>query len=171
MSSHLATTPRGTDRSVAARDHLWMHFTRHAPFDAGDDVPVIVRGEGARIWDSRGREYIDGLAGLFTVQVGHGRTELGGRRRQASTLGFFPLWSYAHPAAIDLAERLAHEAPGDLDRVFFTTSGSEAVETAWKLAKAYYKRTGRPGKHKVVSRSIAYHGTTHGALSITGIRG
>ncbi|WP_380173542.1 aspartate aminotransferase family protein [Kineococcus sp. DHX-1] len=172
MSSHLATTPRGTDRSVAARDHLWMHFTRHAPFDAGDDVPVIVRGEGARIWDSRGREYIDGLAGLFTVQVGHGRTELAeAAARQASTLGFFPLWSYAHPAAIDLAERLAHEAPGDLDRVFFTTSGSEAVETAWKLAKAYYKRTGKPGKHKVVSRSIAYHGTTHGALSITGIPG
>ncbi len=172
MSSHLATTPRGTDRSVAARDHLWMHFTRHAPFDAGDDVPVIVRGEGARIWDSRGREYLDGLAGLFTVQVGHGRTELAqAAAEQASTLGFFPLWSYAHPAAIDLAERLAHEAPGDLDRVFFTTSGSEAVETAWKLAKAYYKRTGKPGKHKVVSRSIAYHGTTHGALSITGIPG
>ncbi|MGI4896456.1 MAG: aspartate aminotransferase family protein [Janthinobacterium lividum] len=166
------TTPRGTARSDAARDHLWMHFTRHSGFEAGAEVPIIVRGEGHRIWDSAGKEYIDGLAGLFTVQVGHGRSELAeAAARQASTLGFFPLWSYAHPAAIDLAERLAHEAPGDLNRVFFTTSGSEAVETAWKLAKAYFKRVGKPTKHKVVSRSIAYHGTTHGALSITGIPG
>ncbi|WP_432564090.1 aspartate aminotransferase family protein [Kineococcus sp. SYSU DK003] len=170
MSSPTATTPRGTDRSAAARDHLWMHFTAHAPYERGEEVPVIVRGQGARIWDQHGREYLDGLAGLFAVQVGHGRAELAeAAARQATTLEFFPLWSYAHPAAIDLAERLAHEAPGDLDRVFFTNSGSEAVETAWKLAKAYFARVGKPGKRKVVSRSIAYHGTTQGALSITGL--
>lgn len=164
------TTPRGTDRADAARDHLWMHFSRHAPFREGARVPIIVRGEGHRIWDSHGKEYVDGLAGLFTVQVGHGRAELAeAAAKQAGTLSFFPLWSYAHPPAIDLAERLAHEAPGDLNRVFFTTSGSEAVETAWKLAKAYFKRVGKPTKHKVVSRAIAYHGTTAGALSITGI--
>ena len=164
------TTPRGTLRTDAARDHLWMHFTRHSTYEQGGHVPVIVRGEGHKIWDAQGREYIDGLAGLFTVQVGHGRTELAeAAAKQASELAFFPLWSYAHPAAIDLAERLAHEAPGDLNRVFFTTGGGEAVESAWKLAKQYWKLMGKPTKHKVISRSVAYHGTPQGALSITGI--
>ena len=167
---HGTTTPRGTERTDAARDHLWMHFTRHSTYEQGGQVPVIVRGEGHKIWDAQGREYIDGLAGLFTVQVGHGRTELAeAAAKQASQLAFFPLWSYAHPAAIDLAERLAHEAPGDLNRVFFTTGGGEAVETAWKLAKQYWKLMGKPTKHKVISRSVAYHGTPQGALSITGI--
>lgn len=165
-----STTPRGTARTDAARDHLWMHFTRHSTYEQGGQVPIIVRGEGHKIWDAQGREYIDGLSGLFTVQVGHGRTELAeAAAKQAEQLAFFPLWSYAHPAAIDLAERLAHEAPGDLNRVFFTTGGGEAVETAWKLAKQYYKLVGKPGKHKVISRHVAYHGTPQGALSITGI--
>ncbi|WP_066582026.1 aspartate aminotransferase family protein [Cellulomonas timonensis] len=163
-----STTPRGTLRADAARSHLWGHFTRQSAWDGG--VPTIVRGEGHHIWDDTGRRYIDGLSGLFVVQVGHGRAELAERaRQQASELAFFPLWSYAHPQAIDLAERLASHAPGDLNRVFFTTSGSEAVETAWKLAKQYWKLQGRPGKHKVISRAVAYHGTTHGALSITGL--
>ncbi len=164
------TTPRGTHREDAARDHLWMHFTRHSVYEGGGHVPIIVRGEGAKIYDANGKEYIDGLAGLFTVQVGHGRTELAeAAAKQAAELAFFPLWSYAHPMAIDLAERLAHEAPGDLNRVFFTTGGGEAVESAWKLAKQYYKLIGKPTKHKVISRSVAYHGTPQGALSITGI--
>ena len=165
-----STTPRGTARTDAARDHLWMHFTRHSTYEQGGQVPIIVRGEGHKIWDAQGREYIDGLSGLFTVQVGHGRAELAeAAAKQAEQLAFFPLWSYAHPAAIDLAERLAHEAPGDLNRVFFTTGGGEAVETAWKLAKQYYKLVGKPSKHKVISRHVAYHGTPQGALSITGI--
>jgi adenosylmethionine-8-amino-7-oxononanoate aminotransferase len=165
-----STTPSGTDRADAARDHLWMHFTRHSSFTDGAAPPIIVRGEGCRVWDAAGREYLDGLAGLFVVQVGHGRRELAEvAAKQAEQLAFFPLWSYAHPAAIDLAERLAHHAPGDLNRVFFTTGGGEAVETAWKLAKQYFKLTGRPGKTKVISRSIAYHGTPQGALAITGI--
>ncbi|XVX22134.1 aspartate aminotransferase family protein [Actinomycetota bacterium] len=169
-------TPKGTLHSEAARDHLWMHFTRHSVFEQGDDgglghsVPIIVRGEGHKVFDDRGNEYIDGLAGLFTNQVGHGRTEIAeAMARQAGTLGFFPLWSYAHPPAIELAERLSDLAPGELNRVFFTTGGGEAVETAWKLAKQYFKLTGKPGKHKVISRSVAYHGTPQGALSITGI--
>ncbi|HET9656100.1 MAG TPA: aspartate aminotransferase family protein [Kineosporiaceae bacterium] len=161
----------GADRLAdSARDHLWMHFTRHSTYETGGHVPVIVRGEGAYIWDDQGRRYLDGLAGLFTVQVGHGRQELAdAAAAQARELAYFPLWSYAHPRAIELAERLAGYAPGDLNRVFFTTGGGEAVESAWKLAKQYWKLAGKPTKHKVISRSIAYHGTPQGALSITGI--
>ncbi len=169
-------TATGKLYSEAARDHLWMHFTRHSVFEdpgsggLGHSVPIIVRGEGWRIWDDRGKEYIDGLAGLFVNNVGHGRTEIAeAMMKQASELAFFPLWSYAHPRAIELAERLAHHAPGDLNRVFFTTGGGEAVESAWKLAKQYFKLVGKPTKHKVISRSVAYHGTPQGALSITGI--
>ncbi|MDQ3664593.1 MAG: aspartate aminotransferase family protein [Actinomycetota bacterium] len=160
------------DHSVlqrAAHDHLWMHFTRHSSYQSAD-IPTIVRGDGAYIYDSLGRRYLDGLAGLFVVQVGHGRTELAeAAAKQASELAFFPLWSYAHPTAIELAERLAGYAPGDLNRVFFTTGGGEAVESAWKLAKQYFKLIGKPTKHKVISRAIAYHGTPQGALSITGL--
>ena len=153
-----------------ARRHLWMHFTRHSAYMEGADVPVITRGEGAYVYDSRGRRIIDGLAGLFTCMVGHGRQELADiSAKQMAQLEYFPLWSYAHPNAINLAERLASYAPGDLNRVFFTASGSEAVESAWKLAKQYFKMTGHPLKTKVIGRYLAYHGTTQGALSITGI--
>jgi adenosylmethionine-8-amino-7-oxononanoate aminotransferase len=152
-------------------DHLWLHFTRHSTADDAA-VPTIVRGEGAYIWDAQGRRYLDGLAGLFAVQVGHGREELAqAAARQTRELAYFPLWSHAHPASIELADRLAAQAPGELNRVFFTVSGGESVETAWKLAKQYFKRIGKPGKHKVISRSQAYHGTSQGALSISGLPG
>ena len=158
------------DYQAAGRDHLWLHFTRHSTYENGGEMPLIVKGEGHKIWDSHGREYIDGLAGLFVVQVGHGRDELAeAAARQAKELAFFPLWSFAHPRAVELADRIAAMAPGDLNRVFFTTGGGEAVESAWKLAKQYYKLTGKPNKHKVISRAVAYHGTPQGALSITGI--
>ena len=158
------------DYQSAGRDHLWLHFTRHSTYENGGEMPLIVKGEGHKIWDSHGREYIDGLAGLFVVQVGHGREELAeAAAKQAKELAFFPLWSFAHPRAVELADRIASMAPGDLNRVFFTTGGGEAVESAWKLAKQYFKMTGKPNKHKVISRAVAYHGTPQGALSITGI--
>jgi adenosylmethionine-8-amino-7-oxononanoate aminotransferase len=153
----------------AAKDHLWMHFTQYHRYQ-DRDVPIIVRGEGAYIYDSHGKRYLDALAGLFVNQLGHGRTDLAqAAAEQASTLAFHPLWSYAHPTAIELADTLASKTPGDLNRVFFTSGGGEAVETAWKLAKNFFRLTGKPMKHKVISRAVAYHGTTHGALSITGI--
>jgi adenosylmethionine-8-amino-7-oxononanoate aminotransferase len=153
----------------AAKDHLWMHFTRHGAY-ADADVPVIVRGEGVHLYDAQGKRYLDGLAGLFVSQLGHGRTDLAdAAAAQARELAFMPLWSYAHPPAIELAEKVAGHAPGDLNKVFFTSGGGEAVESAWKLAKNYFKLTGKPMKHKVISRAIAYHGTTQGALSITGL--
>ncbi|MBV9592844.1 MAG: aspartate aminotransferase family protein [Actinobacteria bacterium] len=155
--------------SAKAREHLWMHFTKLSSY-ANSPIPTIVRGDGAYIYDVNGKRYLDGLAGLFVVQVGHGRVELAeAAYKQASELAFFPLWSYAHPQAIELADRLADYAPGDLNKVFFTTGGGEAVETAWKLAKQYFKLAGKPMKHKVISRYVAYHGTPQGALSITGI--
>ncbi|MDR8414176.1 aspartate aminotransferase family protein [Nonomuraea sp. 3-1Str] len=162
-------TQPDNDINKAAQDHLWLHFTRHSAYQQAE-IPTIVRGEGSYIYDIHGKRYLDGLAGLFVVQAGHGRSELAeAAAKQAQELAFFPLWSYAHPKAVELAERLAALAPGELNRVFFTTGGGEAVETAWKLAKQYFKLTGKPLKHKVISRQIAYHGTPQGALSITGI--
>jgi adenosylmethionine-8-amino-7-oxononanoate aminotransferase len=153
----------------AAKRNLWLHFTRHAGY-ADNDIPIIVRGEGQYVFDQHGKRYLDGLAGLFVSQIGHGRTDVAeAGARQASELAYFPLWSYAHPRAVELAERLASYAPGDLNRVFFTTSGSEAVESAWKLAKQYFRLTGEPTRYKVLSRYIAYHGTSLGALAITGL--
>lgn len=170
-AAEAADTAESRARQQAARDHLWMHFTRHSTYDT-HPVPTIVRGDGVHVWDEAGNRYLDGLAGLFVVQAGHGRTELAeAAAKQAAELAYFPLWSYAHPTAIDLAARLADYAPGDLDKVFFTTGGGEAVESAWKLAKQYFKLTGKPTKHKVISRAIAYHGTPQGALSITGLPG
>jgi len=154
-----------------AKRHLWLHFTRMSSY-ATSDMPVIVRGEGEYVYDQYGKRYLDGLAGLFVSQIGHGRTEVAeAAAKQASELAYFPLWSYAHPQAIQLADRLAAMAPGDLNRVFFTTSGSEAVESAWKLAKQYFKIIGQPDRYKVLSRTIAYHGTSMGALAITGLPG
>jgi len=153
----------------AAKRNLWLHFTRMSAYE-DNDVPVIVRGSGAYVYDQHGRRYLDGLSGLFVTQVGHGRTEIAeAGARQAAELAYFPLWSYAHPKAIELAARLAELAPGPLNRVFSTTSGSEAVESAWKLAKQYFKLTGQPGRYKVISRDIAYHGTSMGALAVTGL--
>jgi adenosylmethionine-8-amino-7-oxononanoate aminotransferase len=173
ISSQLPRTePDLESLQKSAHEHLWMHFTQMGDYLPDLEVPVIVRGSGAYVYDARGKRYLDGLAGLFVSQVGHGRLELAeAAAKQASQLAFFPIWSYAHPNAIQLAERVAGYAPGDLNRVFFTTGGGEAVESAWKVAKQYYKMTGRPLKHKVISRAIAYHGTTQGALSITGLPG
>ncbi|RAY16777.1 aspartate aminotransferase family protein [Actinomadura craniellae] len=164
--------PHSIDRQqAAARDHLWLHFSRMGSYESAE-IPVIVRGEGAYFYDARGRRYLDGLSGLFVSQLGHGRADLvEAAMTQAKDLAYMPLWAYAHPAAIDLAEQVAALAPGDLNKVFFTSGGSEAVESAWKLAKNYFKLVGKPLKHKVISRRIAYHGTTQGALSVTGLPG
>ena len=150
-------------------EHLWLHYSRLAD-ETGDDLVVIERGEGAYVWDTQGRRYLDGLAGLFVVQVGHGRKELAqAAADQAEKLAFFPLWTYAHPTAIELADRLVELAPGDLNRVFLTTGGGEAVETAWKLAVQYFAEIGQPERIKVVARRTAYHGSNIGALNITGL--
>ncbi len=137
---------------------------------ADADVPVIVRGEGCYVYDEHGKRYLDGLSALYCVNIGHGRTGARrGRGRAVDELGFYTNWSYAHPPAIELATRIAELAPGNLNRVFFTSGGSESVESAWKLAKAYHKANGEPLRHKLVSRKLAYHGVSMGALTATGL--
>ena len=150
----------------AARDHLWLHFTRMG----GQDAPIIMRGEGCYLEDSNGRRYLDALAGLFAVQVGYSHGEEMGQAalEQMRELPFYTNWSYAHPRAIELAHEIAQLTPGDLNRVFFVSGGSEAVESAWKLARQYHAARGER-RWKAVGRRVAYHGTTMGALSINGI--
>ena len=163
-------TPEDLDQVDAlSRRHIWGHFTRLAGAQR-DGLPIIERGEGAYVYDAAGRKFLDGLSGLFTVNIGHGRTELAeAARAQTEKLAYFPLWSYTTEPAARLAGRLAELAPGDLNRVFFTTGGGEAVESAWKLAIQYFAAIGQPSRRKVISRDYAYHGTSLGALSITGI--
>ena len=162
--------PVGATLQEQARRHLWMHFTRMGEYSDTQEIPIIVRGEGCYVYDEHGNRYLDGLASLFCSNIGHGRADVAqAGADQAKELGYFSSWSYAHPPTIELATRIAGLAPGDLNRVFFTNSGSEAVETALKLSRQYHKLTGHPNKYKVIAREISYHGTTLGALSATGI--
>jgi adenosylmethionine-8-amino-7-oxononanoate aminotransferase len=164
-----STAGASGDLQVLAKRHLWMHFTRMGAYD-DHEVPVIERGEGCYVYDTHGKRYLDGLSALYCVNIGHGRAELGeAAAEQAKRLGFYTNWSYAHPPSIELAARIAALAPGDLNRVFFVSGGSEAVESAWKLAKAYHAACGEPRRHKIVSRYLAYHGTSMGALTATGL--
>src|SRR6476620_9730892 len=155
-----------TDLRALARDHLWLHFTRMHDYEP----PVIVRGEGCYLWDDTGKRYLDALAGLFSVNIGYSYGEEIGQAAlaQMRELPFYTNWSYAHPRAIELATELARLAPEHINRAFFVSGGSEAVESAWKLARQYHAARGER-RWKAVSRRTAYHGTTMGALSINGI--
>jgi adenosylmethionine-8-amino-7-oxononanoate aminotransferase len=188
-----ATGMSADELQKAARDHLWLHFTRMSGFLETEDVPIMVRGDGCYLEDVNGKRYLDALAGLFAVNIGYGFGEEIGEAAaaQLKELPFYTNWNYAHPRAIELAAEVASLAPGDLNRVFFCSGGSEAVESAWKLARQFYEARSehrrveaiermaageRIERHypserrwKAVSRRIAYHGTTMGALSINGI--
>ena len=169
----MATTEQSeTTLQELAKRHLWMHFSRMGSYQDGAEIPIITRGEGCHVWDQHGRKFFDGLSALFCVNIGHGRHDVAqAGAEQAKELGFFTNWSYAHPRSIELAARIADLTPGDLNRVFFTSGGSEAVETAIKLSRQFHKLTGNPNKTKIIARDIAYHGTTLGALTATGITG
>jgi adenosylmethionine-8-amino-7-oxononanoate aminotransferase len=159
------------DLQKAAKEHLWMHFTRMGGYDTAD-VPIIIRGEGCYLEDVDGKRYLDALAGLFSVNIGYSFGDEIGQAalEQMRELPFYTNWSYAHPRAIELASEIASLAPGELNRVFFCSGGSEAVESAWKLARQYYRLNGS-GEHryKAIARHVAYHGTTFGALTLNGI--
>ncbi len=154
-----------TPRQEAAARHLWPHFAR-----VGEAGTVFVRGEGCLLWDEAGKRYLDALSTLFCVNAGHGRAEIArAGARQAEELAYATTWGTSHPPAVELAERVAGLAPGALNRVFFTSGGSESVESALKLSRAYHRLRGEPTRVKVVARELAYHGTTMGALSLTGL--
>ncbi len=157
------------DLQQAARDHLWLHFTRMSAY-ADAEVPIIVRGDGCYLEDSHGKRFLDALAGLFAVQIGYSHGEEVGQAalEQMRELPFYTNWSYAHPRAIELAHEVAQLTPGDLNRVFFVSGGSEAIEAAWKLARQFHAARGER-RWKAIGRRTAYHGTTFGALSINGI--
>ncbi len=174
----MATTPQyvtqteergASSLQEKAKRHLWMHFTRMSAYDHAE-VPILVKGDGCYVYDEHGKRYLDGLSALFCVNAGHGRAEIAdAMAAQAKELAFFTNWSYAHPQAIELAARVAGLAPEHMNRVFFTSGGSEAVESALKLCRTYHKQKGEPGRYKLIAREIAYHGTTMGALTATGI--
>src|ERR1044072_426716 len=157
-----------TDLRSAAREHLWLHFTRMHDYEP----PVIVRGGGCYLWDHTGKKYLGALAGLFSVNIGYSYGEEIGQAAlaQMRELPFYTNWSYAHPRAIELATELARLAPEHINRAFFVSGGSEAVESAWKLARQYHSARGER-RWKAIARRTAYHGTTMGALSINGIAG
>jgi len=169
MTASPATTLSPAELQRAARDHLWLHFTRMAGYQERE-IPIIVRGDGCHLEDANGKRYLDALAGLFAVQIGYGYGQEMGEAAAAQMreLPFYTNWSYAHPRAIELAAEVASLAPGDLNKVFFVSGGSEAVESAWKLARQYHSVRGER-RWKAISRNLAYHGTTMGALSINGI--
>lgn len=167
--AEVPTTPSASRLQREARPHLWQHFGG-PPLEDSPGPLMIERGEGCHVWDTSGKRYLDAMAGIYAVQVGHGRRELAeAAAQQASKLAFYPIWTHTHPPAAQLAKRIAGLAPGDLDLVFFTTGGGEAVESAWKLAHQYFSLLGQPERTKVIARRNGYHGTTLGALSITGV--
>lgn len=167
-SGAVPPTESSEHQKLALR-HLWMHFTRMGSY-VGHQIPIITRGEGCYVYDEHGKRYLDGLSALFCVNAGHGRAELAdAAAKQAKELAFYTNWSYAHPRAIELAARIASLAPADLNRVFFTSGGSEAVESAWKLARNYHRMRGEGTRTKLIARELAYHGTTLGALAATGV--
>ena len=150
-------------------ENLWPHF---APLSAtaGDGARTMVRGEGVYLTDDKGRRYTDLLSALYCVNAGHGRTEIGqAMARQAAELGFYPGWGTVTPPVAELARRVTALAPPGFNRVFFTSGGSDSVDAAWKLTRQYHRRRGNPAKTKIVARQGAYHGTTLGALSVTGV--
>src|SRR3954454_2453876 len=156
-----------------AHRHLLMHFARNGAFGPGGNrLLVLERGEGSYVFDTDGKRYLDGLSSLFCCQIGYsfGEEMAAVAGEQMSTLAFNTNWGTPHPPAIRLAAALAERAPGDINRVFFTSGGSESVETAWKIVRQHYLAKGEPQRTKAIAREIAYHGVTLGALSFTGVR-
>jgi adenosylmethionine-8-amino-7-oxononanoate aminotransferase len=160
---------RGEQLQASAHAHLMMHFAKQDI----DDLLVLERGEGPYVFDTSGKRYVDALSSLFCAQIGYsyGKEMATAVADQLAALPFNTNWATAHPASIELAERLAGLAPEGDARVFFTSGGSESVEAAWKLTREHFLAQGQPRRTKVIARQVAYHGVTLGALAMTGVAG
>lgn len=159
-----------TQLSNMAKSHLFPHFffmkemREHGP-------KVITKGDGVYIWDEHGNKYLDAMSILWVVNAGHGRKEIiNAMKEQLEKIEFVSLFGgYANEPSVKLAKKLSDITPGDLSVTFFVSGGSEAIESAIKLARQYHQLNGQPGRYKILSRREAYHGTTFGALSVSGI--
>ena len=162
-------TPQDIDNR--AREHVWAHNLPWVDVAENEGMRVFARGEGSKLWDIHGREFIDGISGLWVVNAGHGRAEIGAAMaEQAGKLAYISAESYTSEPTVHLAHKLAELTPGDLSRVYFCSGGSEAVETAMKIAKQVQAMRGFPRRYKVIARRQSYHGMTHGAMSLTAMR-
>lgn len=173
-----ARDERNRSRSEAAetsiRENVWLHYTQMAAYQNPEKRPLMmVKAEGSTLWDADGNAYLDLLAGIYSVNAGYGRRRIvEAMTEQAMALPFVNPFGYTSLPAAELAARLAQLAPlGGHARVFFTSGGSESVETALKLAKQCQMMRGYPNRYKTISRRVAWHGTTIGALSVNGLTG
>lgn len=154
---------------AASQAHVVPHFTKGKAWHA-DDIIVMDRGEGCYVYDEDGTKYLDGLAGLFCTNMGHGRADLAAvAAKQMERMAFYPNWGTTHEPVSKAGAMIAEVAPGDLNDVFFVSSGSEAVESALKMARNYHVARGDMDRYKVISREWSYHGTTVAALAVTGV--
>src|SRR5499426_2513451 len=171
MANDTVTSHDAGQLEKQALEHVWIHSARWLDLAERDGLRVLVRGEGSTLGDARGKAYLDGLAGLYLVNVGHGRREIGeAMAEQATQLAYTSSASYTNLAAVQLGEVLAGLTPGDLDRFFFCSGGSEAIESAMKIAKQVQAMRGFPKRYKIIARRGGYHGATFGAMSITSSR-
>jgi len=155
----MGMTP-GEQRGMA-QSHVVPHFTNAAAW-RHDELLIIDRGEGCYVWDTDENRYLDGLAGLFCTNIGHGRSDFAAvALKQMERLAFIPNWGMAHPSVIEAASMITSRAPGDLDHVFFVNSGSEAVESALKFARNYHLSQGQPERYKVIARELLWDGVRH----------
>jgi len=164
MSSH-------TDVRFASEEylrHMMLDYMQMAEFVK--EPFIVARADGIRFWDVQGKEYLDGLAGVYVVNVGYNNPQmLDAVRRQLETLPFNPPMHGTNPRAVELANLLAEITPGDLHTVRLVDSGSEANEAAFKIARQYHRQTGNPGKYKILSRYLSYHGATGSTMSASGV--
>ena len=166
MTAHSSSDVKSLQES--ALEHLWVYLREPSDMAEKGDPTIFVSGEGVHVTDALGNTSIDGMSGLWLKNVGYGRKEIADAAyEQMLGLTYMPLGSTTEPT-IKLAEKISQIAPGDMTRSFFTSGGSESVETALKLTRAYFKRVGEPNRTKFISRKGSYHGATMGALALGG---